>query len=209
MKKREKLCMVIGSLFLAAALLLTGYNLHRDTSAGSSANAAFERLYPLIQGRADSAAASGDTSEKPYIPDYVLNPQMPMPEETIDGRSYIGVLEIPSLSLQLPVIGSWSYAELREAPCRYAGSAYQKNMVIAGHNYSSHFGNLKNLSQGDTVIFTDVDGNRFHYRVIELETLAPDAVDDLTSGDWDLTLFTCTIGGRSRVTVRCSEVAGH
>ena len=78
-----------------------------------------------IQGRADSAAASGDTSEKPYIPDYVLNPQMPMPEETIDGRSYIGVLEIPSLSLQLPVIGSWSYAELREAPCRYAGSAYQ------------------------------------------------------------------------------------
>ena len=51
---------------------------------------------------------------------------MPMPEETIDGRSYIGVLEIPSLSLQLPVIGSWSYAELREAPCRYAGSAYQK-----------------------------------------------------------------------------------
>lgn len=132
-----------------------------------------------------------------------------MPEETIDGRSYIGVLEILSLSLQLPVIGSWSYAELREAPCRYAGSAYQKNMVIAGHNYSSHFGNLKNLSQGDTVIFTDVDGNRFHYRVIELETLAPDAVDDLTSGDWDLTLFTCTIGGRSRVTVRCSEVAGH
>ncbi len=132
-----------------------------------------------------------------------------MPEETIDGRSYIGVLEIPSLSLQLPVIGSWSYAELREAPCRHAGSAYQKNMVIAGHNYSSHFGNLKNLSQGDTVIFTDVDGNRFHYRVIELETLAPDAVDDLTSGDWNLTLFTCTIGGRSRVTVRCSEVAGH
>ena len=47
-------------------------------------------------------------------------------------------------------------------------------MVIAGHNYSSHFGNLKNLSQDDTVIFTDVDGNRFHYRVIELETLAPD-----------------------------------
>lgn len=85
----------------------------------------------------------------------------------------------------------------------------QKNMVIAGHNYSSHFGNLKNLSQGDTVIFTDVDGNRFHYRVIELETLVPDAVDDLTSGGWDLTLFTCTIGGRSRVTVRCSDVAGH
>jgi sortase A len=27
----------------------------------------------------------------------------------------------------------------------------------------------------------------------------------LNSGDWDLTLFTCTIGGVSRVTVRCQK----
>ena len=26
---------------------------------------------------------------------------------------------------------------------------------------------------------------------------------ELLSGDWDLTLFTCTLGGKSRVVVRC------
>jgi sortase A len=25
----------------------------------------------------------------------------------------------------------------------------------------------------------------------------------MESGDWDLTLFTCTTGGQSRITVRC------
>ena len=48
-----------------------------------------------------------------------------------------------------------------------------------------------------------MDGNVFRYEVVELETLMPTAIEEMTSGDWDLTLFTCTIGGGSRVTVRC------
>lgn len=38
----------------------------------------------------------------------------------------------------------------------------------------------------------------------------PDAVKtagkEMTSGKWDLTLFTCTAGGRKQVTVRCERV---
>ena len=79
-------------------------------------------------------------------------------------------------------------------------------MVVAAHNYYSHFGYLKNLSQGDEVIFTDMTGNVFRYGVIEIETLSPFAVDEMTSGDWDLTLFTCTVGGATRVTVRCERI---
>ena len=40
----------------------------------------------------------------------------------------------------------------------------------------------------------------------ELETLDADAVDYMSAGDWDLTLFTCTYGGQSRVTIRCEEI---
>jgi sortase A len=36
-----------------------------------------------------------------------------------------------------------------------------------------------------------------------MEILSPFAVEEMTSGDWDMTLFTCTVGGQSRVTVRC------
>ena len=32
------------------------------------------------------------------------------------------------------------------------------------------------------------------------------AVEDMISGEYDLTLFTCTYGGENRVTVRCDRV---
>ncbi len=140
------------------------------------------------------------------IPDYILNPDMEMPVETIDGRDFIGTLEIPSLNLNLPIISQWSYGNLRVAPCRYDGSAYKNDMILAAHNYPSHFGNLKYLKEGEYVIFTDADGNKFTYTAVVRETLMPTAVNEMLSkeeDDWDLTLFTCTVGGRSRVVVRC------
>lgn len=69
------------------------------------------------------------------ISDYILNPEMDMPTQEIDGQDYIGTLVIESLGLSLPIISEWSYPRLRIAPCRYAGSAYLDNMVIAAHNY--------------------------------------------------------------------------
>ena len=41
--------------------------------------------------------------------------------------------------------------------------------------------------------------------VAGIEILKPEEVDDMTSGQWPLTLFTCTYGGASRVTVRCEK----
>lgn len=198
--------MGIGLLLLAAALFLTVHNLWSDAKASISANMVLEQLNPDIQknaGMSLTALPSGESLEEAYFPDYILNPEMDMPEEEVDGQKYIGVLKIPVLSLELPIISEWSYPRLRIAPCRYAGSAYLNNMVIAAHDYYSHFGRLKSMSQGDEVIFTDMDGNIFRYEVAELETLSSTAVEEMTSGDWDLTLFTCTVGGQSRVTVRC------
>ncbi len=42
--------------------------------------------------------------------------------------------------------------------------------------------------------------------VAEVETLAPTAVEEMKSKDWDLTLFSCTIDGGARVTVRCRQI---
>ena len=137
-------------------------------------------------------------------PAFVLNPEMQMPTQKIDGNYYIGVLEIPSLGLELPVMSEWSYPRLRTAPCRYKGSVYSGDLIIAGHNYARHFSGIKRLNPGDEVRFTDADGNIFLYNVAELETLGGADVEKMRSGDWELTLFTCTYGGRSRVAVRCA-----
>lgn len=122
------------------------------------------------------------------------------------GVDYIGTLEIPALGLSLPIISEWSYPNLKLSPCRYQGSAYTDDLVLAGHNYPSHFGSLKNLYADDEIIFTDIDGNKFNYVVVEQEVLAATAIEEMSSGNWDLTLFTCTIGGKSRMAIRCVRI---
>ena len=207
MSKRGKLCTALGLLLLLAALGLTAYNLWLDARASMSVDVVLERLTPTLSSRQSElpALSSGEALEEAFVPDYVLNPEMAMPEETIDGQNYIGVLDIPALELSLPIISEWSYDALQIAPCRYSGSAYLDNLVIAGHNYRSHFASLPQLQPGDSVTFTDMDGNVFSYAVSSLETLSPSAVSDMTSGDWALTLFTCTVGGQSRLAIRCDQ----
>lgn len=209
--KKGFLLISIGLLLVAAALVLAAYNLYDESRASRSARQAaaqLEEFFPPeipLDESAEPTEAPPQDMEELEIPDYVLNPKMDMPVQNIDGQDYIGVLRIPALDLELPVINEWSYPHLKIAPCRYEGSAYLGNLVLAGHNYRSHFGSLKNLTQGDTVTFTDMDGNIFTYEVAALETLQPTAVEDMTAGGWDLTLFTCTYGGQSRVTVRCER----
>ena len=209
MKKNKKglLLMGFGLLLIAAALFLTLYNLWDERRAGSEAGEILEQIAQVIPAETPANDPVGEAPPPAAEdqPAYVLNPGMEMPVITIDGSDYIGVLTIPALGLELPVMSEWSYPNLKLAPCRYAGSVYKDDMVIAGHNYKTHFGPLKNLSPGNAVLFTDVDGNVFSYEVVELETLQPTAVEDMKTGDWDLTLFTCTYGGQSRVTVRCER----
>ena len=45
-------------------------------------------------------------------------------------------------------------------------------------------------------------GNVFIYKMVERETLNPTDIEEMKDGDWDLTLFTCTVGGKTRVTIR-------
>lgn len=120
----------------------------------------------------------------------------------------IGILSIPVLELELPVLTDWSYEKLKSAPCHYYGSCYESDFVIAAHNYPSHFGRLSQLQSGDLVIFTDVSGAVFGYEVILLETLPPTATEAMITSGFDLSLYTCTPGGGNRVTVRCNAIFG-
>lgn len=192
-----------GLLLIAAALALAAYNV---IDAQRAARSAAQALEALSQTTAVSAAEPEQASADD-APAYLADPEMPMPTVSFDGNDYIGRVDIPSLGLSLPVISEWSYPRLKIAPCRYTGSAYLDNLIIAAHNYSSHFGNLNRLNTGDTVTFTDVDGNQFTYAVSLIEDLPGTAIEEMQAGEWDLTLFTCTLGGRSRVTVRCERTA--
>ena len=160
---------------------------------------------PVLDAQAPAAEIIMPITEV-EVPDYILNPRMDMPVVRHEGNDYIGVLEIPRLGLRLPVMSEWSYPKLKKAPCRYAGTAYLDNFVISAHNYDSHFGRLKKLTEGESIFFTDADGNRFTYEVAMIETLQPASISEMKNSEFDLTLFTCTVGGKMRVTVRCDRV---
>lgn len=186
----------LGALLLAGALGLTGYNLW-DGHRGAAYAARVAKELTAATGQVTSPVREA--------------PAEPSPAETedlgveIDGHIYIGVLEIPALGLTLPVMGEWSYANLKLAPCRYTGSAEGDDLIIAGHNYRGHFGPLGRLTPGDEVSFTDSTGLAQSYQVSRIEELPGTAVEEMAAGDWDLTLFTCTPGGKARVTVRCER----
>ncbi len=185
-----------GIFLVGSAVFLTCFNIWDNSRAGETAGNVLKQIE-----KAENPKKNSDNA----IPDYVLNPKMDMPVIVIDGHRYIGTVDLPVLDIKLPVMEEWSYPNMRTAPCRYKGSAYLNNMIICGHNYASHLGRLQNLRQGDSVIFTDVDGNEFKYTVKNIELLSKTAVEEMESGIWDLTLFTCTVDGQTRVTVRCSK----
>lgn len=207
-KKKNRIGNILkgaGLILVTAAVLLLVYNLWDGHRARESEEAILAEYLQENKKASESPDAS-DKEDEQNIPDYILNPDMDMPEYTLKSLgdvACIGILEIPVLNLELPVISSWSYSSLRLAPCRYSGSAYKGNLVIAAHNYQSHFGGLRTLPEGSEVFFTDAVGNRFSYYVAVTEALTPWSVDDMTSGEWPLTLFTCTLDSQNRVTVRC------
>lgn len=212
MKNNRGLFWIItGLLLIAAAVFLVGYNLYTSTRAESTAETLAQQLSAVIptDNIPTSPLAAPASPETTYqlseveIPDYILNPEMEMPVVNIDGVDCIGTLSIPALELTLPVISQWNYTLLQQAPCRYLGSAYTKDLILMAHNYEAHFGRLHELQMGEQMEFTDADGNVFRYQVVAKEILMPTAVNEMVSGDWDLTLFTCTVGGANRVTVRC------
>lgn len=121
----------------------------------------------------------------------------------IKGQNYIGIVYIPILNnLALPVIENCTESNLKVSVCRYSGSLKENNFVIAGHNYKSSFGKLSKLAVGNIAYFKDVNGNVYKYHCKAIETLSPKSVNEMVTGDWDLTLFTCTYNGANRVAYR-------
>lgn len=188
--------MALGTAMVTGALSLFLWNQREARRAA----AASEEILPQLIEQIEPAGTAPVLEEAPLLRD--------MTAVEIDGYEYIGFLSIPALGLELPVMSEWDYTRLKIAPCRYAGSVFTGGLVIAAHNYVRHFGSLKTLSAGDAVYFTDMDGSVFTYEVSALEILSPTAIEEMTAGGYDLTLFTCTYGGQSRITVRCDRTAG-
>ena len=180
-QKIGRACMIVGILLILGALALLGYNQWDANRADKASQDALGKLEETL-----TETIEDKTKDEEPVVQPELDPEQEMTVTDIDGWGYIGYLSIPSIGLELPVMSEWSYAGLKVAPGRYSGSTYADNMVVCAHNYAKHFSPIKWLALGSEVYFTDMDGQR-------------------DEDAWDLTLFTCTTGGRARCAVRCTR----
>ena len=233
MSKRKNrsglLLMLLGGAMLLGAAGFMAANLYEENRAATVSARAVAQIRLRLNAPDATPQLNDDATPAPSLPQetsspvpeatslpdiltddhplYVQNPGVTMPEQVIDGQAYIGMMTIPRLGLELPVISEWSYPKLKLAPCRYTGSVYKDDMIICGHNYVNHFRRFTEMEDGDEITFTDMDGNVFRYEVILKELIGRNDTDRMVSGDWDLTLFTCEKGGKNRVTLRCRRIS--
>ena len=193
-KKTGIVFVLAGTVLILSALSLFLYNRYEDAHAEQEAESLLGDVQTIIDERETSV---------PTTPPETLAPELPIVE--IEGYGYVGYISIPKLELELPVMSEWDYVRLKIAPCRQFGSSRTDDLVIAAHNYESHFGYLYQLELGDQVIFTDMDGIENLYEVTGLDTLNPIEVDAVQNSGHDLVLYTCTYEGKTRVTVFCDR----
>ena len=195
------ICLLLGIGCLVSAIGLVFYNRWEADNAQVVSQAILADVESILE----------EPPTLPFLPDVPeqsVTETVPAEMATVkvDGYDCIGILSIPVLELKLPVLADWSYSKLTKAPCHYYGTYYEGDFVIAAHNYDSHFGRLPQLQPGDIVIFTDVSGEDHYYEVVLLETLPPQATQEMIASGFGMSLYTCTPGGGNRVTVRCNPI---
>ena len=196
--KRSRLgtiLIVLGVLAIAGAGVVYWTVQREEHAAGAASEAALQAIMEQIPQTKPGTPSAAPDEAAPYR-ETVLN---------VNGVDYLGYISFPSFGRELPVIANWNFNSLKAAPTRYTGSIATDDIVIAGHNYRSHFNILSRLEPGDLVVFTDASGNVIRYLVKKVEELSATAVEEMTAGAYDLTVFTCTYGGIARVTVRCDR----
>ena len=185
--RSRRLLVAAGALLLLAGALLAGQNLLTERRAA-------RQTADLLAAVETRIAAPAD---------------LPAPEVTGDpwaGYEVIGVVGLPDLGLGLPVLADYTQDLLAVAPCRYTDDLALEpgQLVVAGHNYRTHFGRLGELAPGSRITWQNLDGVTYTYTVTEVTEIDAGDREALEQGDWDLTLFTCDVTRTRRILVRAA-----
>jgi len=132
-------------------------------------------------------------------------------EYEIEGKTYevIAVLYIPTLEIEYPVLSSTSKELLKVSINKYWGPNPNRpgNFCIIGHNYNDDkfFGKLNNIKKGEVIQLTDMSGKGLQYFVYDTYTVEPEdtsCTSQLTNGETEITLITCTKDFKKRFVVK-------
>ena len=202
---RRKLIITMFVILLLLVAAAGGHFLARPSIIDMQRQASEEELLNLIQSGQTQIevfpvpAMEGEEVEFAELQYDVSETEV----ELIEVTGY-GVISIPSIELEMPLVkGADSYS-LRAAAGCYPESAEMGaagNCVIFGHRmsgYGRHFNRLDELKKGDQITLYNANGEHFTYTVIGSEVIKPDVLMDTLlehNEGFSLTLVTCTPTG--------------
>ena len=85
---------------------------------------------------------------------------------SVDGTDFVGIIEMPRYGSVLPVAEDWG--KNYKYPCRFNGSIYNRTMQIGATTQSGQYDFYRELSVGDSVVYTDMEGNRYSLEITSL-----------------------------------------
>lgn len=190
MNKFSKYLIILGILCILLSITLYIKNKYQELDTGKKS----KEILDIIETKIN---VSDKEEIKSNTEDLVLN---------ISGYDYIGVINIPSLNIKLPIMRETDYDRLAISPCKYYGNITTNDLVLCAHDYVNQFGKISNLKEDDIIIITDVLGNNYVYKVVLTEELNPTDITNMIESPFDLTLYTCSYGALKRITVRCNRI---
>ena len=141
-------------------------------------------------------------------------PQGAVPEErrdntmstlSMDGIDFVGLLEIPRYGSVLPVCAGWGTPS--KYPCQFYGSIYDRTMQIGGTSQKGQYDFYREISVGDAIYFTDMEGNRYAYSVTDVRYEKSADQTALQKKDASLTLFIKNIYALDYIIIFCDVLS--
>lgn len=126
-----------------------------------------------------------------------------MPTLSVDGTDFVGILEMPRHSSVLPICAQWG--AVFKYPCCFSGSIYDRTMKIGGTSQKGQYDFYRDISVGDSVFFTDMEGNRYQYTVNSINYSDNADRAALEKENSSLTLFIKNIYAFEYIIIHCNE----
>ncbi len=178
-----------GIVLLAAAAVMFAGRLYEKKQNGMDISEAAQRIEKLLPERSAGIAEERENAAMAAI--------------EIDGKDFVGLLEIPDRNIKLPVAASWGTSDFSFRPARYTGSVYNSTLIIGGKYAEGNFDFIDSLEPGEEITFTDMFGFVFDYTVEKISHSDNADTETLKSVGGALTLF---VKKDSRfLIVRCTD----
>jgi len=131
----------------------------------------------------------------------------------IEGHNVIGIIRIPKIKLEYPILETTSEHTLKLSVTKFFGDKLNEtgNVVITGHNYNNTtmFSKLNKLEIGDIVKITDEQNMTLDYKISKKYKVKPtdmSIVEATEEGAREITLLTCTNGRKERLIIKAIEI---